>query len=92
MPAVRWAPRAINDLERLFRYIEKSNPAAALRVVQSIYEAATSLQTLPERGRISRRPGARELVCAPWPSILVYRIEEQRVEIARVWHAAQDRM
>lgn len=90
MPAVRWAPRAVDDLERIFRYLEKSHPAAALRVVQSIYEAASSLQTFPERGRISRRPGARELVCAPWPYILVYRIELQTVEIARVWHAAQD--
>jgi toxin ParE1/3/4 len=90
MPAVRWAPKAADDLERIFRYLEKSNPAAALRVVQSIYEAAHSLQTFPERGRLSRRPGARELVCAPWPYILVYRIDRQRVEIARVWHPAQD--
>ena len=57
---------------------------------QSIYEAASSLRTFPERGRISRRPGARELVCAPWPYIVAYRIERQTVEIARVWHAAQD--
>jgi toxin ParE1/3/4 len=90
MPAVRWAPKAADDLERIFRYLEKSNPAAALRVVESIYEAATSLQTFPERGRASRRPGARELVCTPWPYILVYRIDRQTVEIARVWHAAQD--
>jgi toxin ParE1/3/4 len=92
MPAVRWAPRAVDDLERIFRYLEKSNPAAARRVVQSIYEDASSLQTFPERGRLSRRPGARELVCAPWPYILVYRIERQAIEIARVWHAAQDWM
>jgi plasmid stabilization system protein ParE len=69
MPAVRWAPRAVDDLERIFRYLEQSNPAAARRVVQSIYDAASSLQTFPERGRLSRRPGARELVCAPWPSV-----------------------
>jgi predicted transcriptional regulator len=63
MPAVRWAPKAVGDLERIFRYLEQSNPAAARRVVDSVYEAASSLlQTFPERGRVSRRHGARELV------------------------------
>jgi toxin ParE1/3/4 len=87
---IRWAPRAVDDLERIHRYLAPSNPAAALRVVQTIYEAANSLETLPTRGRVSRRPGARELVFPPWPYILVYRIAGDTVEIARVWHGAQD--
>jgi toxin ParE1/3/4 len=87
---VRWAPKAATDLERIFDYLIRSNPAAAIRVVETIYEAASSLQTFPERGRVSRRPGARELLCAPWPYLLVYRVAGETVEIARVWHAAQD--
>jgi addiction module RelE/StbE family toxin len=90
MYSIRWAPKATNDLTRIFQHIEKSNPDAAQRVAQTIYDAATSLQTFPERGRISRRPGARELVFSPWPYILVYRIEGDHIEIARIWHAAQD--
>jgi addiction module RelE/StbE family toxin len=88
--AVRWAPRAVTDLERIFNFLEQSNPAAALRAVETIYNAAGSLETFPERGRVSRRPGARELLCAPWPYIVVYRVAGETVEIARVWHAAQD--
>ena len=88
---IRWAPTALDDLERIHRYLEQSNPAAALRVVQTIYEAASSLETFPTRGRVSRHPGARELVFPPWPYILVYRIEGDTVEIARVWHGAQNR-
>jgi plasmid stabilization system protein ParE len=59
-------------------------------VVQALYDAASTLQTFPERGRISRRRGARELLFSPWPYILVYRIKADAVEISRIWHAAQD--
>ena len=91
MPSTRWSPEAADDLERIYRRIEADNPAAALRVVQTIYDAATTLHTFPERGRLSRRSGAREIVFSPpLPYILVYRVTGDLVEISRVWHAAQD--
>jgi toxin ParE1/3/4 len=90
MYSIHWAPKAANDLERIFRRIEIDNPDAALRVVRTIHAAAATLETFPERGRVSRRLGARELVFSPWPYILVYRIKGQTIEISRVWHAAQD--
>ena len=62
MPSIRWSPEAADDLKRIYRRIEIDNPAAALRVVRTIYETATTLQTFPERGRLSRRSGAREIV------------------------------
>jgi addiction module RelE/StbE family toxin len=91
MSSIRWSPEAADDLERIYRRIETDNPAAALRVVQTIYDAATTLQTFPERGRLSRRSGAREIVFSPpLPYILVYRVTSDLVEISRIWHAAQD--
>lgn len=91
MRSIRWSPEAGDDLERIYRRIEADNPAAALRVVQTIYDAATTLQTFPERGRLSRRSGAREIVFSPaLPYILVYRVTGDLVEISRIWHAAQD--
>ena len=91
MSSIRWSPEAADDLERIYRRIETDNPAVALGVVQTIYDAATTLQTFPERGRLSRRSGAREIVFSPaLPYILVYRVTGQLVEISRIWHAAQD--
>ena len=91
MPSIRWSPEAADDLERIYRRPEADNPAAALRVVQTIYDAATTLETFPERGRLSRRSGAREIAFSPpLPYILVYRVIGDFVEISRIWHAAQD--
>ena len=49
------------------------------------------LELFPERGRLGRITGTRELVFAPLPYIAVYRITEGGVfEILRVYHSAQD--
>ena len=87
---IRWSTRAFKDLERIFKRISKDNPAAAEKVVNTIYDGCTSLRTFPNRGRIGRMKGRRELVLAPLPYIVVYRIKEQVVEISHVYHGAQD--
>jgi plasmid stabilization system protein ParE len=40
-------------------------------------------------GRPRRVAGTRELALAPLPFIVVYRVKEDRVEIARILHGAQ---
>jgi plasmid stabilization system protein ParE len=62
---VRWAPSAVRDLERIFDKIRKDNPAAAERVIRTIYEGCAALVMFPERGRPGRVKGRRELVFAP---------------------------
>ena len=42
MSSIRWSPEAADDLERIYRRIETDNPAVALGVVQTIYDAATT--------------------------------------------------
>ena len=46
---------------------------------------------MPERGRVGLRAGTRELILAPMPYIIVYRIRENAVEILRLYHGSQDR-
>jgi toxin ParE1/3/4 len=48
------------------------------------------LETFPNRGRIGRITGTRELVFAPLPYIAVYRVKDDAVEILRTYHSAQD--
>ena len=43
----------------------------------------------PLRGRPGRVNGTRELVISPLPYIVVYRIRENFIEIAKVLHGAQ---
>jgi addiction module RelE/StbE family toxin len=87
---VRWSTLAFEDLERIFKRISKDNPTAAERAVNTIYNGCTALQTFPFRGRIGRMKGRRELVFAPLPYIVVYRVKDQVVEISRVYHGAQN--
>ena len=88
---VRWSPDAAGDLEAIVRYIQNHSPSAAREVARRIYEAASDLKTFPHRGRPGLRPGSRELVFAPLPYILVYRVTGDIIEISRIWHGAQDR-
>ena len=58
-------------------------------VATTIYERAESLVSFPFKGHIGRIQGTRELVMAPLPWIVVYRVDEV-VEMVRVYHGAQD--
>ena len=86
---VRWSPEAAADLTSITQYIRRENAAAALRVARIIYRSAAELDKFPLRGRPGRVNGTRELVISPLPYIVVYRIRENFIEIAKVLHGAQ---
>ena len=94
MPNLRWLPDALDDLKRLHAFIEPHSPTASTRAVNTLIEAAESLQEFPEKGRpwnlemnfreLSVRFGARGYV-------IRYRLFEDQVIIVRVWHSLEDR-
>ena len=86
---VRWSPEAADDFTALIRYIRQDNPSAALQVARTIYNAVAQLNTFPNRGRPGRVNGTRELPLTRLPFVVVYRVRESAVEIARVLHGAQ---
>ena len=67
---IRWSPLAAEDLERIFRRIEKDNLTAAREIVKAIYDGCAGLKDFPYRGRTGRMEGRRELVFSPY--IIVY--------------------
>lgn len=87
---IRWTEKAFLSLEQISHHIADDNPEAATRTVQSIYERIEELVTFPNRGRMGRREGTRELVLAPLPYIVVYRVKESTIEILQIRHGAQD--
>jgi plasmid stabilization system protein ParE len=89
---VVWRPRARTDRLEVVAYIALHNPAAAIQLNQALVVAADSLATFPDRGRLGRAAGTRELV-AVWPYIIVYEFDAAAslVRILRIWHGAQDR-
>lgn len=88
---IRWSMPAAEDLERICAWIERDNPEAAIRVATAVYKGIAQLGDFPGIGRASSRmSGWRELTFAPLPYIAVYRVRQDAVEIARIFHAAQN--
>jgi toxin ParE1/3/4 len=84
-----WYPLALDDLQHLRTYIAQDDPASAATVARRTLDAVETLAEFPERGRIGRVPGTRELVVARTPYLVAYRARENVIEILRVLHGAR---
>jgi plasmid stabilization system protein ParE len=88
---IRWSIPAAEVLERICTWIERDHPEAAKRIEATIYNGIAQLRHSPGMDRVSSRmSGWCELVFAPLPYIAVYRVREDVIEIARIFHGAQD--
>ena len=89
-----WADVAENDLKEIIEYIATESPANALKTLTKIKQKASSLYTLPERGRIVpelQDQGIllyRELIIPPWT--IIYRISKMKVYVLSVLDARQN--
>ena len=87
---VRWTQPAADDLLHICDYTaERFGAAQARRVADAIYETAASLQDMPNRGRKGRKPDTREMLISGFPFIIIYRVGQDAVEIARILHTSQ---
>ena len=83
---------ALSDLERIVAYIAPHNAIAAERMGNQLLDAALSLRTFPERGRMVPefgRPEVREIIFRSYR--IIYRINQtdRSLEIVRFWHGAR---
>ena len=91
---VIWASVAENDLKEIIEYISEDSPCNALKLLEKVKEKASSLYTLPERGRIVPElqdqgiSQHRELITPPWR--LIYRISERKIYILSVIDSRQN--
>jgi toxin ParE1/3/4 len=57
--------------------------------MRKLYEGIRSLKQWPNRGRTGREDRTRELLFPPTSYVAVYRVNEQSVEVLRIYHAAR---
>lgn len=90
MPRVVFSRQAREELIAIWSYIAKDDEAAADRVLDRLEEAAERLAANPQMGaaRDDIRPGLRHLVSGSY--LLLYRVEEDGVEIVRAVHGRRD--
>ena len=81
------------DLDHIAEWIAKDSPSAAARMVATIRDRITFLETdeLAHMGRPGLVEGTRELL--EYPYIIVYQVHEDRGEVVvlSIVHGAQDR-
>jgi toxin ParE1/3/4 len=87
---LRWTTPATQDLYNIIRHIQRDNPDAAAKAADTLYQGCSKLLDFPRQGRRGRIEGTRELVFPGLPYIAVYRIQDQNLEIVRIYHGAQD--
>lgn len=84
-----WLRRAIADRDTQLDYIAQKNPGAAIEQGDRIAHQVEMLAEHPEMGRAGRKQGTRELVISRTPFVIVYRIRDERIELLRLLHGAQ---
>lgn len=89
MPSLSWTPRALSDVQRLYRFLAPRDLNAARNAVVEIRSSVKILAHQPESGRpVEESPSLRE-----WPIsfgnsgyVVIYRIEDDVVTILAVRH------
>lgn len=84
-----WLTTALNNLDAIADYIAQDNPQAARQVVATIFEQVNELSRQPAIGRPGRVLGTRELVITNTHYLVPYRINNNKVEVLRVFHTSQ---
>ena len=69
----------------------KDKPDAAERLATRIVAIIEVVRNHRRLGRVGAEPGIRELVIGSTPYIVLYRVQDQRITISTIWHAAQRR-
>ena len=88
---LRYARRALHDLETIHTYISKHNPEAAWVVASFIRRSVHNLAQWPYSGRATEEDNVRRLVVTNYPYVVYYFVKRNDVVILSVRHTAQDR-
>jgi plasmid stabilization system protein ParE len=93
LPVV-WTSVAERDLAGIVSHLYRDSPSAARRVLKRLEQQASSLETLPDRGRIVPELEAldirtyRELIIRPHR--LIYSVQRDRVVVFAVLESRRD--
>ncbi|MEO1429306.1 MAG: type II toxin-antitoxin system RelE/ParE family toxin [Cyanobacteria bacterium J06632_19] len=93
MSKIIWSQTATKDLNRHYKFINFSNPDAAVPAVQAILSSVKGLEENPRRGAIVKEiAGLRKLIVSfgKYGYIIHYIILEDDVIILRVYHGREN--
>jgi plasmid stabilization system protein ParE len=87
---IEWTVRATLDLRAAYEYWAGArSPAAAEKMLDTIFSAVEILETYPAAGRRGRVAGIRELVILKTPFLIPYRVRRKSIQILALLHGAR---
>jgi toxin ParE1/3/4 len=87
---VVWTRKASRHLRAAYDFwAREHSETAADTMLDRIFSAVELLERFPEAGRPGRIAGTRELVIAPTPFLVAYRVRPSKVEILSLPHGAR---
>ena len=89
---IRWLSKAQSDLHRLHEFVSPINEDAALKMLDALVQAVSSLKENPRLGRrvaSQSQDEARSLVVRIYE--MRYAIREEDIYILRIWHTRESR-
>ena len=89
---VDYTPRALDDVAAILEQISEDDPAAARRVAARLEATVSLLADAPliGRRRLDRGEHIRTFPARPFPYLVVYQVEEDRIVILTVWHMSRN--
>lgn len=86
MRKINWSRPARDDLRRILRWLQAETPPdVALRYLRAIETRCVTLENYPNRGpQIDNN--VRKLLVPGTAYIVLYRLNERDIEVARVFH------
>ena len=87
---VRFAPRAIADLDDIRAYLVARDRRGAERVRQRIEQAITTLSDFPKIGRPTHLAGVSVTTVLCYPYLVYYTASDRELVIIHIRHAARD--
>jgi plasmid stabilization system protein ParE len=92
MMELKWASKAVSDLDRLYTFLSSVNKRAAAKVVRSLVAAPSKLIEPPRIGENLEEFEPREvrrLLVGPYE--MRYEIQNEVIFVLRVWHTRENR-
>jgi toxin ParE1/3/4 len=86
-----WSALVRTRLREIRAYVARDKPEAAEPLAMRIVAVVEALRNQPYLGRVGAEPGIRELVIGGTSYIILYRVDDRRVVINTIWHAARRR-
>ena len=86
---VRYTPRARDDLQAIFDYLDQVSPAGARMVKKTLERRIRLLGDIPFIAPATEEPGVHELSIVRYPYKVYYLVENDEVRIVHVRHTSR---